>query len=121
MISVRALLRTTGLLTLALVAGCSGTRFGKCKGDDMGVYPAQPCYECSQGTTYDAMPMPAMQPIPTPPGQGMPAPVPPMEDPSVPPPPTEGAVRARPIREVSETTRDAYRSMSNNVRAFFTR
>ena len=114
---------TWALLPAALlvVSSCSATRFGKCK--DCGVssvYPAEPCYECMQGTTSAPLsvpptqpaPLPTMEPIPLPPGA---------TDLPTPPPPAEARIHAQPLQRISASTRHAYESMNNNIRAMFSR
>ncbi len=104
-------------LALAAVAvvGCSATRQGKCHSCQSNqVYPTQPYYESpsydSLSTPYQPAPAPAAEPLPLPSAL----------DPNVPPPPPE-ALRARPIQQISDTTRGWYYSASTSVRAMFTR
>lgn len=105
-----------GLCTVALVTlvGCSATRGGKCKSCDANsVYPAPTYYDSyPQGTTSpypSPAPMPAAEPLPLP-SSG---------DPNVPPPPE--ALRARPIDQISASSRGLYYSARDGMRALFTR
>ncbi len=102
---------------MAAVAGCSATRYGKCKDCQTEVYPAQPCYECAEAQVYGS-PAPYPQPAPMPSAEPLPSPVDGLDQ--VPPPPPE-AVRARPLNQISATARDLYGSASQAVRARFTR
>lgn len=107
------------LAVAALTAsGCAATRFGKCREcESNAVYPTQPYYETSPHT-YDSLSVPPSQPAPVPAAE--PLPLPPAGEPVVPPPPAQ-AVRARPIDQISATTRGWYYSASSTVRAAFSR
>lgn len=106
-----------GLITLSSV-GCTSIRIGKkcttCEAN--AVYPAPSYYDNSSslGTGQSLSPIPA----PIPPAEPMPLPG---NDVNVPPPPPAEAVRARPLQNISASTRGAYESMSNGVRGLFTR
>lgn len=113
-----------GLVVLATV-GCSATKSGKCRscqGTD--VYPSTTYYDSypsvqgepiPQGSTATPM-LSAPAPIPA----AEPLPLPPAVDPMVPPPPPE-ALRARPIDQISASSRGLYYSARDSMRALFTR
>ena len=114
--SVPAARAAVCLIAVVVVSGCSSTRFGKCKDcQSNAVYPSQPCYDCMDSEYTPQAPL--QQPAPVPAAE--PLPMPGASDLAVPPPPE--AVRARPINQLSATTRGWYSSASQSVRAVFTR
>lgn len=107
-----------GLLTLTALAGCSTTRFGKCKNcETVESYPSASCPTCMDGYAGGSVSLPPQQPAPVPAAEPMTLPGAPTP---VPPPPGE-ALRARPIERINATTRGWYYSASTAVRATFHR
>lgn len=115
----RTLIITCAVTALA-VGGCSSTRNGKCRTcGPTSIYPSDSNYDTYSPSPYSTphsypsegpAPMPAAEPLP---GSSS-------GDSLLPPPPPE-AVRARPINQISASTRSMYGSVTNAVRNVFSR
>jgi hypothetical protein len=100
-------------LAVAVLAGCSGTRSGRCGScQDGAVYPPVGCYDVRETELLSPPPTSAPQPIPAPPGFDPAQPAPP-------PPPLSRVPAA--LQNIRYSTSDFFHNANENMRAMFTR